>query len=220
MKKKILMESLKKALERSGYVLPPINPENSQEQLSDCLFSDYWENAEIDCSQGKVTKSSVFIRAVIKKPMPGGFSFNKFNHANNLKFIARNLKYFMLSNLVSHIPDELFSHDIDGNYIIEKCKYIAQLCDRAFSEENSDVQKDALIFAVKEFNDFCENYILEKIGIYYLFEVFFEHETAKNTILGFLHTLNEKQRFEKVFSKDKWTVKDKKTIENIVDSII
>ena len=216
-----------------------IGKEEAQKVLSEYFFFDYWEDKEIDAFQGELNKDVMFLQAVFGDSCPVGLCVNRFSYFTDVKFGAGYLKYVMLGDLAYTLLtpkgelDEVYKlHNIDevletaeqnrnDNYeIIEKVKYIISLCNRVFIEDNIINQKEYLMHAAKEFNDYCENYIHKKTGRCDFFEVFSEPEKAKNEILEYLYIPKEKQQLERVFLKDEWTEEDKNIVQNVIDSII
>ena len=195
---------------------------------------NYWRNKEIDESQGELSPDSMFLLTSGCAPMPCCCSFNKFSYCDNPEFAAGYLKYVVLGLLaidllldydkeyfeLPDIDDVIEQKLIDKYDVIGKIKVIVELCNSIFCEEDEEKQKEYLKCTSQKFNEFFEFGIQDVSGRNYTFDVYDGSDAVRNKFLGFLAYSELLPQITKIFSKNNWSVEDKRIIKNAVDYIL
>ena len=201
--------------------------------FSEYIFFEYWDGAEPDICQGDLCKGSLFLQSIIQDAGPFGGCFNNFSYFTDVKFAAGYLKYIMLgdlccSELASDVlqregyelqdVDELIvaaeKSNTDASELISGVKYIISLCNNVFATQEQKKQMEYLEVAIREYNKFCETTVRQKTGRYYLLEVFEDIDKAKDEILEYISSPEEKQKLEKAFLEPEWGKVELEVIED------
>lgn len=219
-----------------------------QDSYSKYCYYDYWKNLDIGCSEGEISKDSLFIEYFTGDENPGKLRYANVTHCNCVKFAAGYLKYLVLADAAHMVffidddSDDMPYEDLgleqdeapNIDYILDRCnrnsrdKYnllsvFMDMVDRCDSILLNNNEKDALqmlIETVKICNDYFKNEIFPKSSFRFGFNIYHGANEAKEMFLKNATSIEDKIRVQEIFEKEQWNNVDCEIVSEIIKNII
>ena len=220
-------------------ILHILSSEEEKDVVSKYFFPDYWEEFIATPSEGEISSSFLFIKHSSYAPLPCGAGFTLFSYCNNAKFAAGYLKFMVLCELISStlidlsefadisnghnisfdidfFMEEYKTDDSDKKDVCDKIKHILRLCNLVFLEQDEAEAKKHLFYVADKFNE----YFSEVSGWNFEFKIYDGAGNAKDEILSFISSDNDREFVSFVMSRNIWKNEEKQVLADILESLV